>query len=95
MGLTFIIALLKIHLINGWTLKSLFNKILNKNNKIVEIKYFTAKVSGRSDPKQPIRQETYLRALKAHIPEINLFFGHFLTHEIYAPLAKPEKKRNL
>lgn len=30
-----------------------------------------------------------MRALKAYIPEIKIFYGHFLTHEVFAPLAEP------
>jgi len=47
---------------------------------IVTIKYFTAIVSGRlHDPRQPIRQQVYLRALRT-IPNLKIIFGHFLTH---------------
>jgi len=73
--------------------KSLFQKLLSRQNKIISIKYFTALVSGKYDHYKPIRQETYLRALKAYIPEIEIFYGHFLTHEISAPLVKPIKKQ--
>lgn len=38
------------------------------------------------DPNQPQRQQTYLRAL-ATIPEIEIHFGHFLTHEVTMPDA--------
>src|SRR5207253_4957632 len=54
---------------------------------IHEIKYFTARVQGRSsDPDQPVRQETYLRALRT-IPNLSIIFGHFLTNEIFMPVA--------
>jgi hypothetical protein len=57
-------------------------------NKITKIKYFTAAVSARpDDPGQPTRQQAYLRAL-ATLPEIEIHFGHFLSHEIYMPLAQ-------
>lgn len=56
-------------------------------NQIDKVRYFTARVSARPhDPGQPQRQETYLRAL-ATIPEVELHFGHFLTHEISMPDA--------
>lgn len=69
--------------------KSLFQKLLSQNNQIIQIKYFTALVSGKQDPQKPIKQQTFLRALKTFIPEIKIYYGHFLTHEVYAPLAKP------
>jgi hypothetical protein len=44
------------------------------------IKYFTAQVNARPhDPQQPVRQQIYLRALKT-LPEVKIYFGHFLTH---------------
>ncbi len=56
-------------------------------NQIDMVRYFTARVSARPhDPAQPQRQETYLRAL-ATIPEVELHFGHFLTHEVNMPDA--------
>jgi uncharacterized LabA/DUF88 family protein len=56
-------------------------------NVIDKTRYFTARVSARPhDPTQPQRQETYFRAL-ATIPEIEIHFGHFLTHEVTMPDA--------
>jgi uncharacterized LabA/DUF88 family protein len=69
--------------------KELFTKLLNPSNQILSIKYFTALVSGKFDPDQPIRQKTYLRALQKHIPEISIHYGHFLTNRVFAPLANP------
>ena len=73
--------------------KSLFSSLLNDKYQIVEIKYFTALVSGLRDPRQPIRQKTFLRALEAYIPEISIYYGHFLSHKVNMPLAEPSKKR--
>lgn len=76
--------------------RSLFQKLLSQNNQIIQIKYFTALVSGKQNPQKPIKQQTYLRALKTFIPEIKIYYGHFLTHEVYAPLAKPiDNKRTV
>ena len=75
--------------------KSLFATLLSDKHQIVEIKYFTALVSGLKDPRQPIRQKTFLRALEAYIPKISIYYGHFLSHKVNMPLAKPRKKRNL
>jgi hypothetical protein len=47
-------------------LKALFTKLLNKHNTIIEIKYFTARISCRdNDQHAPERQKAYLNALKA------------------------------
>lgn len=57
-------------------------------NKIDLVRYFTAKVSARpNDPDQPMRQQTYFRAL-ATVPQISIHLGHFLTHEVSMPDAQ-------
>ena len=56
-------------------------------HQILRIKYFTARISGRpSDPDQPTRQQTYLRALRS-LPNLEIIYGHFLSNEISMPLA--------
>ena len=50
-------------------------------------------VSGKIDPDQPIRQKTYIRALKKFIPEISVYMGHFMSHDVYKPIAYPIDKR--
>jgi len=70
-------------------LKAVCQNLLASHHKIVKIKYFTARVSGKIDPKQPIRQQTYIRALESYIPEFEAIYGHFLSHPVWAPLAKP------
>lgn len=72
--------------------KSLFQNLLTSTNEIIQIKYFTALVSGKHNAQKPIKQQTFLRALKKFIPEIEIYYGHFLTHEVFAPLAKPTKQ---
>jgi uncharacterized LabA/DUF88 family protein len=70
--------------------KALLTKILRPNHAILCIKYFTALVSDTpQDPTKSIRQKTFIRALQAHIPELEVFYGHFLSHEVIAPLANP------
>ncbi|MES2001711.1 MAG: NYN domain-containing protein [Pseudomonadota bacterium] len=65
---------------------ALVTNLLPKN-RIDKLRYFTAQVSARPhDLNQPQRQQTYLRAL-ATIPEIEVHFGHFLTHEVSMPDA--------
>ena len=58
-------------------------------NDVLAIKYFTALVKPRpGDPQQPVRQQTYLRALKT-IPRCSIILGHFLAHRVRMPLADP------
>ncbi len=62
-------------------------ELLFPHDQINKIKYFTARVSARpGDPDQPIRQQTYFRALET-IPNITIIEGTFLTKEITMPLA--------
>jgi uncharacterized LabA/DUF88 family protein len=69
--------------------KKLCENCLNNKNVINKIRYFTANVSGKiSDPKQPLRQQIYLRALKT-IDNLKIHYGHFLSNNKYYPLAKP------
>ena len=54
-----------------------------------QIKYFTALVTSRpKNPDQATRQQTYLRALQT-IPNLQIIYGHFLSHEIMMRLAPP------
>lgn len=66
-----------------------FTMLLQPHHRITAINYFTAQVSGKRDPQQPVRQQTYWRALQAGTPTFQLFKGSFLTHEVSAPLAQP------
>jgi uncharacterized LabA/DUF88 family protein len=68
-------------------LKKLFVYLLKPSHQIDKIKYFTTKVSGKLDSNKPIRQKTYIRAIEKYIPEIEIYYGHFLSNEIKAPLA--------
>jgi uncharacterized LabA/DUF88 family protein len=70
-------------------LKAALQRLLKPSHQIVAIKYYTAPVSGKRDPDQPVRQQTFLRALRTTIPELVVYQGHFLTHEVSAPLARP------
>lgn len=75
-------------------LKALFSRILRSENKILAIKYYTAKVSARpGDPGGPTRQTIYLDALKAHIPELEITLGHFLENTVRMRLANPKPWR--
>lgn len=71
-------------------LKALFQSLLKPENQIVEIKYFTAKVKSKpTDPSAPQRQQAYIRALEAHIPEVSIHYGHFLQHNQRMANANP------
>jgi uncharacterized LabA/DUF88 family protein len=56
-------------------------------NDVLQIRYFTARVTARpNDPDQPVRQQTYFRALRT-LPNITIVLGHFLSHESSMPLS--------
>jgi len=83
-----------------WLDISAMCRLLLSKDDIQRIKYFTALVDPRpSDPDQRVRQETFLRAL-ATIPNLSVFYGFFLTHEVtmprvgggYAQVIKTEEK---
>ncbi len=62
---------------------------LKPQNRLVGIKYFTAKLNQRpADPDAPARQEMYLRAL-ATLPNLEITLGHFLTKNVRMLLANP------
>lgn len=70
-------------------LKALFRSILRAENDIQRIKYFTARVSARPDnPDAPSRQDHYLQALSAYIPEIEIIEGHYIQKPVKARLVK-------
>ena len=71
-------------------LKSLFSKLLPQDYSIQTIKYFTAHVSALGDPQRPLRQKIYIRALEEHITEIKVYYGKFLSHPAYMPLANKD-----
>jgi len=71
-------------------LLTLFQTVLQPHHDILKIKYFTARVSATpNDPSKPQRQDVYLRAIQHHRPEVEVYFGHFLSHTVKAPLANP------
>ena|SRR6266508_2276507 len=59
------------------------------NDHIVTIRYFTAMVAARpGDPRQPQRQQAYLRALRT-LPGVAIHLGHYLTHPARMALVDP------
>lgn len=63
-------------------------KYLLPNNTINRIRYYIARVSGRSDVQQPLRQDIYLRALRT-IPILTIHEGKFLESKVRMPLVQP------
>lgn len=53
---------------------------------IAKVKYFTARVSGASDPLSPRRQQAYLGALQT-LPEIEIHYGSFLAKTMWRPIV--------
>ena len=75
-------------------LPALLATVLQPHHDILTVKYFTARVSGTpAEPSKPQRQDVYLRALRRHRPEVEVYFGHFLSHKVRAPLAEPAGDR--
>ena len=71
-------------------LPALLRALLQPHHDILTVKYFTARVSGTpADPSKPQRQDTYVRALQRHRPEVAVYFGHFLSHPVRLPLVRP------
>jgi uncharacterized LabA/DUF88 family protein len=70
------------------SLYALARRILDPENDIIEIKYYTARVSGNRDLDEPNRQAAYLRALKT-IPGLSIYYGKFLPKIIRRPLVHP------
>lgn len=67
-------------------------RVMIPGNTVACIKYFTARVQPRpDDPGQPMRQLVYLRALQT-IPNLQIVFGHYLSHVVWMPLANPEPR---
>jgi len=65
-------------------------QLLLPNHNIVKIKYYTARVSARpGDPGQPVRQQTFLRALET-IPNLEIVLGQFLQSTVNMPVANPQ-----
>jgi uncharacterized LabA/DUF88 family protein len=78
------------HTPHKWVdVKAMAERHLASHHQITAIKYFTAKINARpGDPDQPVRQETYLRALRT-LPNLRIIFGHYLTKVVRMPLAHP------
>ena len=63
-------------------------RLLLPGHTVNKVRYFTARLSGQAgDPRAPTRQRLYLRALQT-LPEIEIHYGHFLTHQVMAKKVK-------
>jgi hypothetical protein len=69
-------------------LATLAGRLLEAGDTVNRIRYFTARIDSRGDPRAPQRQETYLRALRT-IPDLSIDFGQFKTRRKSQRLANP------
>ena len=60
--------------------------LLPRECEVDRLRYFTARVSGKLDPRAPARQRVYLKAL-ATLPEVEIHYGRFLAKTAWRPLA--------
>lgn len=71
--------------------QALCRRLLPKDQ-IIKIRYFTARISSRSDdPQQASRQDTFLRALAA-CSLVEIREGHFVTRRTRMALADPPER---
>jgi hypothetical protein len=71
-------------------LKKLFSNLLDSSHQIQKIKYYTAHISSRDGNNESrLRQKYYLQAITYCIPELEIYYGHYLTHEINAKVVNP------
>ena len=67
--------------------KALAELVLAKSPYIVTgVKYYTARVSGSTDPGQPARQQMYFNALRT-VPGVELHYGKFLAKNQWRPVV--------
>jgi len=74
-------------------LKKLCTILLKPQNTIVKIKYFTARINGDWDISKPLRQDIYLQAIKAYIPEIEIIEGEYKCRNIFMPTVESKGKK--
>lgn len=59
------------------------------HNDVLKVKYYTASIRSRGDPQRPLRQETFLRALRT-LPKVEIYKGQFSLQKVNRELAKPD-----
>lgn len=68
-------------------LYKLAQSMLQPNDELVAVKYFTAKIkSNKNEPERSLRQDIYLEALATN-PKIQIKYGYFSMHKTKMPLA--------
>lgn len=72
--------------------KKLFSKLLNEENEIIKINYYTSYSSGKYENHRPHRQNIYHRALRKHIPELEIIYGYFNTFPVSMRLESNPNK---
>ena len=73
-----------------WLNPAAMAALLLPGHTITAIHYFTANVTARpGNPDQPIRQQTYLRALRT-LPNLSIQFGYFKDHQVRMTLVAPQ-----
>ena len=73
-------------------LRALSVQLLQPQNQIRTVRYYTARISGRVDATAPARQQVYLDALQT-VPEITIHLGSFLITKPWAGLVHPPQMR--
>jgi uncharacterized LabA/DUF88 family protein len=92
-GFNLYYRLLKENLQCKWLdLKALATALLQPQNQIQTIRYYTARISGRFDQSAPARQQIYLDALQS-VPEVTIHLGNFLVSKPWAGLVHPPQMR--
>ena len=92
-GFNLYYSLLKLEPSLRWLdIRAMAQGALRPQNTIVLTRYFTAKVAATpSNPGAPTRQDAYLRALAAHVPNLAVHVGTFRTERRRRPLAAPRR----
>ena len=76
-------------------LYNLAQSMLQPNDELVAVKYFTAKIkSNKAEPDRSLRQDIYLQALSAN-SKIHIKYGYFSIHKTRIPLADEWEKGNI
>lgn len=89
-GFNFYYGCLKSSAYKWLDLKKLFVGLLDDSHEICRIKYYTATISSREgNLPSRLRQKYYLQAISHYIPEIEIHYGHYLTHEVKAKVVNP------
>jgi hypothetical protein len=73
-------------------LMALSKAVLPASCTIERVNYYTANISGRTDPTAPARQHAYLRALGS-LPLVQIHYGNFMVTKKWAGLVRPPEFR--